>query len=79
MIWSCHEITHLAADFLERRLAIRRRWAVRMHLAMCRGCRAYVHQLRLTFIALRALPPGDLVPDQRHRLLKAFEEHYKPD
>lgn len=77
MIWSCHEITHLAADYLDRRLAIRRRLAFLMHVLMCKGCRAYVEQLRLTLVALRAVPSGTVPPDERSRLLQAFEEQQK--
>jgi predicted anti-sigma-YlaC factor YlaD len=53
---NCEQVTRLAGEFLERRLRLRQRLEMLVHLAMCRGCREYVEQFRLTLIALRAAP-----------------------
>ena len=36
---NCSEVTRVAGDFLGRRLRLRQRIGVLMHIAMCRGCR----------------------------------------
>ncbi len=43
---SCKEIARLVSDGLDRKLPLRRRIAVRLHLAMCSGCRAYKKQIQ---------------------------------
>lgn len=65
---SCHELTTLASDFIENRLRLRQRLAVLVHIAMCKGCRTYLRQLRLTILGLRKLgqaagPSSPIDPD----------------
>lgn len=72
---NCREVTESASDYLERRLGFWRRAGVMFHLAMCKGCRAYVKQLRVAMEALRSLgrtKPSATVPDER--LLEAFRK-----
>ncbi len=52
---SCFEATRSVTDFLERGLRLRRRLAFRLHVATCRGCRAYLKQMRLAILGLRSL------------------------
>ena len=52
---NCEQVTRAAGDFLKRKLKLRDRMAILMHIAMCRGCRAYVEQMRLTILGLRSL------------------------
>ena len=52
---NCLQVTRSASDFLERNLRFRDRMAFLMHVAMCRGCRAYLEQIRLTILGLRSL------------------------
>ncbi|MBI5708851.1 MAG: zf-HC2 domain-containing protein [Candidatus Eisenbacteria bacterium] len=70
----CREVVSLAGDYIERRLRLRRRLAVLLHLAMCRGCRAYIEQLRLTLLALASRPRTAPAADERDALLRAFRE-----
>ncbi len=42
---SCKETARLISDGLDRKLPLRRRIALRLHLAMCSGCRAYKTQI----------------------------------
>ena len=42
---NCDQTTRLASDSLERRLTWRERLAVRIHVAMCSGCRNFVNQM----------------------------------
>lgn len=59
---SCDQVTKAAGDFLERKLRWRRRLEVLMHIAMCKGCRTYIEQFRLTLLGLRALPQPSPTP-----------------
>jgi hypothetical protein len=71
---SCLEVTRVAGDFLERRLRLRQRMSVLMHIAMCRGCRAYIEQLRLTLLGLRSLPAPAGPTDHRDDLVERFRK-----
>jgi hypothetical protein len=71
---NCLEVTRVAGDFLERRLRLRQRIGVLMHIAMCRGCRAYIEQLRLTLLGLRSLPAPAGSPEHREDLLRRFRQ-----
>lgn len=70
----CQDIVNIASDYLERRLRLRQRLAVLMHIAMCKGCRAYIGQIRLTMLALRSLPRPAAAPDRRAALVHLFRE-----
>ena len=52
---NCEQVTRAASDFLERKLKLRDRMAILLHIAMCPGCRVYVEQMRLTILGLRSL------------------------
>ncbi len=76
---NCEQVTRAAGDFVERRLRLRGRLMVLVHIAMCRGCRAYVEQMRLTLLALRSVPePAGEAPSET--LLERFrQEARKPE
>ncbi len=44
---SCKEVSRLVSDSLDRDLPFRQRVGVRLHLMMCRLCRAYEKQVLL--------------------------------
>jgi predicted anti-sigma-YlaC factor YlaD len=44
---SCKEITGLLSDAMDGNPSCIARWKIRVHLAMCRLCRRYDHQLHL--------------------------------
>ena len=52
---NCEQVTRAAGDFLERKLKLRDRMSILLHIAMCPGCRVYVEQMRLTILGLRSL------------------------
>ena len=68
---TCQELTELITDYLEGRMPLRDRARMRFHLLYCRGCRAYLRQMRLTIRSLGALstaqslasPPPELPPE----------------
>ncbi len=68
---NCEQVTRAAGDFIERKLRLRERLMVLMHIAMCGGCRAYVEQFRLTLLGLRSLPQP-AVESPNERLLEHF-------
>lgn len=47
-----------------------------LHLAMCRGCRTYIEQLRLTLRALHSGPRAAPAVPGRDALLGRFREHH---
>lgn len=53
---SCKELVAHSSDFLDGQLSFRERLAVRTHLAMCRHCRRFIRQMRLSQAVLRRLP-----------------------
>jgi predicted anti-sigma-YlaC factor YlaD len=42
---NCNQTTRLASDSLERRLTLRERLALRIHVTMCSGCRNFMNQM----------------------------------
>ncbi len=62
---NCEQVTKAAGDFIERRLRLRERLMVLAHIAMCKGCRPYIEQFRLTLLGLRSLPqPAGVLPSE---------------
>jgi anti-sigma factor RsiW len=55
---SCKELVAQSSDYLDVQLSLRQRLAVRTHLAMCRNCRRFIRQMRLSQLVLRRLPQG---------------------
>ncbi len=71
---NCDQVTRSVSDFLERKLRFRDRMAVLLHIAMCKGCRAYVEQMRLSILALRALKKPVEVGPAIEPLLTRYRE-----
>ena len=53
---SCKEATRLVSQGLDRELALGERIALRVHLAICAGCRNVDRQLSFLRRAIRRLP-----------------------
>ena len=76
---NCEQVTRAADDFVERRLRLRERLMVLVHIAMCKGCRAYLEQFRLALLGLRALPmpiaaqPSEALIQEFRRQLRGRE------
>lgn len=51
----CRDVADLASDYVNRDLDWNRRFAMRLHLTICRFCRRYVRQMRETIGLLRGL------------------------
>lgn len=65
---SCRDVTEIATEFTEGKLAFRRRMALQLHLAMCGGCRRFVDQLRTTAVLLRQIPAPEGTPASQQDL-----------
>jgi hypothetical protein len=52
----CKHNTELLSQSYDRPITLRERFAMRMHLMMCRGCRNFEKQLVFIRKAARALP-----------------------
>ena len=59
-VLSCKETTRLVSQGLDRELAFGERVALRLHLAICLGCRRAGSQMRLLRKAVRELAEIDL-------------------
>lgn len=69
---SCREVTERSSDYLDRRLGLRERLGMALHLMICRACRAYLEQVRAT-IALLAAPRAEAaVPAVEAAVLEAL-------
>jgi len=60
MMLSCKETTRLASQGMDRELAFGERVALRLHLAICIGCRRAGRQMRLLRQAVRELAEVDV-------------------
>jgi anti-sigma factor RsiW len=70
---SCKEITQLVTEYVEGALSLRDRLRFQLHIGMCRHCRAYLRQMKLTAKTLGYLPEPELAPDVEEELLRRFE------
>ena len=51
----CRDVADLASDYIDGVLPWSRRFAVGLHLTICRLCRRYLRQMRETVRILRAM------------------------
>lgn len=52
---TCRQLTELVTDYLEDRLSFMDRLRFRLHVGMCRHCRAYLDQMKQTIRTLGKL------------------------
>ncbi|MBX7113549.1 MAG: zf-HC2 domain-containing protein [Myxococcaceae bacterium] len=76
---SCREITELATAYTERALPFTERIRFWVHLSMCKHCRRYVKQLRLTIDATGQVmfPLPKPSPQTQAALLRTFQNWKK--
>ena len=76
---TCKEASRLVSEGQERKLALRERLGLRLHLWMCARCRRFEQQIRLLRRSLRRVatqaeieaPVAMLTPESRERIRKA--------
>ena len=69
---TCTQITELVTDYLEGRMPFGKRVMFRLHVGMCRHCREYLRQARLTIATLGKMPETPMPQDVRDELLRRF-------
>lgn len=69
---SCKELVARSSGLLDGELSFRERMAVRRHLVLCRNCRRFIKQMKLTQAVVRNLPEnqGAEVDDLAVRLAR---------
>jgi len=69
---SCQELVELVTDYLEGALPAEQRARFDAHLEPCRGCTAYLEQMRATIELVGRLTPEDVSPEAEAALLGVF-------
>jgi len=70
----CRALVELVTEYLEGMLPPEERTRFELHLAICRGCAAYLRQLRGAIAATGRLSEDSLPDETRERLLTAFRD-----
>lgn len=71
---TCQQLTELVTDYLEGRLSLVERMSFQMHIGMCKRCRAYLRQMRMTVRTLGKLPVDPIPEGVREDLLARFRD-----
>lgn len=75
---TCKEMTELVTEYLEGRLSLADRMRFQMHIGMCKHCRAYLKQMKVTIAALGKMPDDVAIPDDvQQDLRKRFAGWHK--
>jgi len=69
---TCNQITELVTDYVEGRLSLGDRVRFRMHVGMCKHCKEYLRQMRLTVKTVGQLPDEPMPSDVKDELLRRF-------
>lgn len=87
---SCKEVTQKVSQAQDRKLTLRERIGVRLHLLICYACRRFVRQLAILTAASRHLLSDDISPDNatltdsarqriQEQLQSSVEKHSGPE
>lgn len=80
---SCKEVTERASDLIDGNLSTWDALQMRLHLAMCKGCDAFVGQLRMTRDVTRSVAEAEALqaPDDARieAILSQLHEHKRTD
>jgi predicted anti-sigma-YlaC factor YlaD len=69
---TCRQMTELITDYLEGRLPWMDRARFRLHIGMCKKCREYLKQMKLSVAVLGAMPVEPVPDDVMEALLARF-------
>jgi anti-sigma factor RsiW len=69
---TCQELVELVTAYIEGALPLNERARFEAHLAVCRGCRIYLEQIRQTISLLGTLTETTISPQARDDLLVTF-------
>jgi hypothetical protein len=75
-MFSCKDVAHHAHDHVEQNLSPWAKFKLFVHLAMCRHCRHFMRQLKITSQVIQKTPPVEQtdqqqIDDQVKRLMAA--------
>jgi uncharacterized peroxidase-related enzyme len=79
---TCRDVTAVSSDYLDGVLPFRRKLAVRLHLALCRHCRAFMGNLERTIALTRRVvsePPADVSEAFIERIQRALQDRLRDD
>jgi anti-sigma factor RsiW len=71
---TCKELVELVTEYVEGTLPLEEWRRFDEHLAGCRGCRAYVEQIRTTVRLAGALTEDNIPPEAKDTLLQLFRD-----
>jgi anti-sigma factor RsiW len=69
---TCRELVETVTAYLEGMLGAAERTSFEAHLAVCKGCRTYLEQMRRTIATVGTLSEDNLSMSDRERLLGLF-------
>ena len=69
MMLSCKEVSIKVSESLDRKLPLRERMKVKLHLLMCEGCQRMVRQMALLRAASRRFASAEVLPDTSQETL----------
>ncbi|PPB80978.1 putative zinc finger protein [Albidovulum inexpectatum] len=75
---SCKDVAARASALIDRELSMREALQMRLHLIMCRGCRHFVRQVRLTDRLVARVANADQPPDPGPEKLLAILRDKRP-
>jgi anti-sigma factor RsiW len=68
----CHELVELVTEYLDGAMSPPERARLEAHLAACRGCQAYLDQMRVTIRTVGHLTEQSVAPAAQQDLLRVF-------
>jgi predicted anti-sigma-YlaC factor YlaD len=69
---TCQELVELVTAYLDNALSLFEQQRFEEHLTRCRGCQAYLEQMRQTIRLTGTIEEDEVPPDVRDKLLEAF-------
>jgi predicted anti-sigma-YlaC factor YlaD len=69
---TCQQMTSLITDYLEGRMPLMDRMRFQLHLGMCKHCRRYLRQMRLSVAVLGGMPSEPIPDEMMDSLLARF-------
>jgi anti-sigma factor RsiW len=73
----CRQVVELMTEYLEGTLSAADRARFEQHLAGCKGCQAYLAQLRTTLRVLGTMPEEPMPEPLKTELMRAFRDWKK--
>ena len=76
---NCREVVELVTEYLEGTLPAPERDALEQHLAGCRGCTAYIEQMRAVISLAGSGSPEAVPAELQEALVDAFRNFRRDD